>query len=184
MRSMKKLGTAALAASAMMALFGAGSASAANWDPANQTLHAHGNLTLDTSIASVSCTYNSGVRSAGGADAFTTATTGTTAAPPVFSNCTSTLGTVESVTSPAAWTITATSTTALDVTGGAVIVLNAFGTCTITANDVNVPATWNNTTKTVTPGANSFPVTTSGVCLGVNSATITGSVTVPGANLT
>jgi hypothetical protein len=187
MRSMKKLGTAVAAASALLALFGAGSASAANWDPPNTTLTAHGNLTLDTSAGNVTCTYHSGVRSAGGADAFTTETGGTAAAPPTFSNCDSSIGTVVSVTSPIPWTITATTTTAVDVTGSANIVISVLGVqCTIAAHDVTVPATWNNTAKTITPSTQSFPTTTSGsiFCPNVTSGTMTGTVTVPGANLT
>jgi hypothetical protein len=187
MRSMKKLGTAVAAASAMMALFGAGSASAANWDPPNTTLTAHGTLTLDTIAGTVACTYHSGVRSAGGADAFTTEPNSAIPAPPTFSNCTSTIGTVESVTSPIAWTITATNTTAVHVTGSAAVTIGVFGiTCTVTANDVSVPSTWNNVAKTITPGATSFPTTTDGgfLCPSVTSGRMTGTVTVPGANLT
>jgi hypothetical protein len=188
MRSMKKLGTAVAAASAMMALFGAGSASAANWDPPNTTLTAHGTLSLTAApfAATVSCTYHSGVRSAGGADAFTTETNGTVAAPPTFSGCTSTFGTVESVVAHQPWTITATSTTAVNVTNGnATIVLSVLGiTCTITAENVSVGATWNNTTKTLSPASTPFSVTKTAACPHITTGSMTGSVTVPGANLT
>jgi hypothetical protein len=187
MLSIKKLGTAIVAVSALTGLLGTGSASAANWDPPNTTLTAHGNLTFDTSTFSLSCTYHSGLRSAGGADAFTTETNGTVPAPPTFSNCTSTLGTIVSVTNPAAWTLTATTTTAVDMTFSLSIVMSVFGSnCTIGVHDVTLPMTWNNVAKAITPSATSFPTTTTGgaLCSNVTSGSLTGTVTVPGLNLT
>jgi hypothetical protein len=187
MRSMKKFGTAVAAASMLMALVGVGSASAANWDPANTTLTAHGTLVLHAASGlSVTCTYHSGVRSAGGADAFTTATGGTTPAPPTFSGCTSSLGT-PTVTADQPWTVTATSTTAVDVTGNATITVHIppFPDCKITATDVSLASTWSNATSTVTPGTGSFPISEVGaLCPGDTSATMTGSVVVTGASIT
>jgi hypothetical protein len=187
---MKKHGTAVAAASALMALFGAGSASAANFDPPNTTLTAHGSLTLTSnpSGSTVSCTYHSGVRSAGGSDAFTTATGGTTPAAPTFSNCSTSVAfaSVSSVTGLTAWTMTATSTTAIDVTGNARINLTSFlGSCTITATHVLNAAAWNNTSKVLTPGSAPFPIDLSGpVCPSDTTGTMSGSVTVPGATVT
>jgi hypothetical protein len=187
MLSIKKLGTAIVAVSALTGLFGTGSASAANWDPPNTTLTAHGNLTIDWNVGNVACTYHSGLRSAGGADAFTTETNGTVPAPPTFSNCTSSLGTIVSVTNPAAWTLTATTTTAVDMTFGLSIVMSVLGiNCTIAAHDVTIPMTWNNVAKTITPGATSYPTTTTGgaFCPSITSSRLTGTVIVPGLNLT
>jgi hypothetical protein len=189
MRSMKKFGTVVAAASMLMAI-GAGSASAANWDPANTTLTAHGTLTLTSrpSGSTVTCTYHSGVRSAGGTDAFTTETSGTTPAAPTFSNCTTTVpfASVTSVVGLSAWTITATSTTAVDVTGNARITLSALGlSCTITATDVSIGATWNNTSTTIVPSDTLFPIDLTGsVCPSDTQGTMTGTVTVPGASIT
>lgn len=190
MRSMKKLGTAVAAASLFMAMTGAGSASAANWDPANTTLTAHGTLTLDQGTGSVTCTYHSSVRSTGNDVAFTANSAGA-AAPPTFSSCSTNLGASAHVTSSSAWNITANSTTTATVSNGnAVITLTAFGAdiCTITASGVTVDATWSNATSTLTPSAQTFNVTQSGsVCpggTGVKSARMTGSVSVPGASIT
>jgi hypothetical protein len=188
MRSMKKLGTVVAAASMLMAI-GAGSASAASWDPPNTTLAATGTLILDAGITSVTCTYHSGVRSAGGADAFTTTPTGSTPAPPTFDHCTG-AGipglTVTSVVADAPWTFTATSTTAIDVTNGnATITVDSFlGDCKITASAVSLAATWSNASHTATPGTGTFPITETGACPGDTTARMTGSVVVSGASIT
>jgi hypothetical protein len=193
MLSMKRFGTAVAAASLLMAVTGAGSASAANWDPANTTRTAHGTLTLDENGQGVTCTYHSGVRSAGGADAFTTTPAGTTPAPPTFSNCSTTIpGSTATVTSSAAWTFTATSTTSVDVTNGnAVITIRVFGVdvCTITAANASVPNnTWSNATSTLTPSASTFSVTNDrAACpggVGAFQARMTGSVAAPGVTIT
>jgi hypothetical protein len=177
---MKKLGTAALAASAMMALFGAGSASAANWDPPNTPLTGHGSLTLTTnSFGTVSCTVHMTVKSTGNDVATTVNAAGTADAPPVFSSCTSTLGSA-SVISDQPWVATATSTTAVDVTGNATITLGG-GICRITVASASVANnTWSNTTHVLTANpAGTFPISESGLCDGGTTGSMTGSVTFP-----
>jgi hypothetical protein len=187
MYRMKRLGLA-VAASMLAALVGAGSASAANWDPPNTTLTAHGTLTLDLapSGVSVNCTYHSGIRSAGGADALTTLTGGTIPAPPTFYHCVQSLPGTVSVVIDAPWTLTATSTTALDLTNGNItMTLNIFGDCAISASGVSLPWLWTNATSTITLSATSFPVTETGAfCPDDSTMTITGSIVVSGASIT
>jgi hypothetical protein len=189
---LKRFGTAVGAAALLAALGGVSSASAANWDPANTTVTAHGTLTLTSAGSTVTCTYHSGVRSAGGTDAFTTETGGVAGAPPTFSGCTSSLPITPDVHASAPWTLTATSTTSVDVTNGnAVITGTAFGVvvCTITASGVSVANnTWNNATHTLTANSGApFNVTWAGpVCpvSGVQSGTMSGSVVAPLASIT
>jgi hypothetical protein len=192
MLSMKKFGTAVAAAS-LLAMVGAGSASAANWSPANSTKTAHGSLTLTArpTGGSVTCTYHSGVRSTGTDAAFTTTPTGTVAAPPTFSGCTSTIAGVSHVTAvaDAAWTLTATSTTSVDVIGNATVTLFAttpalVDVCTITATNANVPTTFANATGIITPLDTLFPITETGIaCPGDTQGTMTGSVTESGLTI-
>jgi hypothetical protein len=187
MFSMKKLGTV-VAAVSMLALVGAGSASAANFDPANTTLTAHGTLTLDVipSGVSMTCTFHSGVRSAGGADAFTTETGGTVPAPPTFSGCSSSTFAITSVRADVPWTLTATSTTAVDVTNlNYTITFDFVGDCTITASAVSLGWTWTQASNTLTPGATNIPITETGAgCPGDTSMRFTGSVVIPGLTIT
>jgi hypothetical protein len=174
----------------LVAVVGAGSASAANWDPANTTLTAHATLTLrfDPSGVTLTCTYHSGLRSAGGADAFTTETGGTTPAPPTFSGCTNSIGWAMTVTTASAWTLTATSTTAVDVTNANVTITISPGPpfdCHVTMTGASIGATWNNATSTLTPGSSPIPISESGLsCPGDTSLTFSGSVVVPGASIT
>lgn len=188
MSMMKRPGPVLMAAVMLVVMLGAGSASAANWDPANTTLAAHGTLTLDLSPSGVTmtCTFHSGVRSAGGADAFTAETGGTTPAPPTFSNCTSSVLGAVAVVVDAPWTFTATSTTAVDLTNGNfTMTSSAFGDCKIAASGVSFAWTWNNATHMITPGATSFPISESGAfCLGDTTMRITGVVNIPGVSIT
>jgi hypothetical protein len=193
MRSMKKFGTAVAAASMLMAMIGAGSASAANFDPANTNLPAHGTLTLDAipSGAQVHCTFTANIRSAGGDHASTVNAAGDPAGP-TFDSCTATIpglgnsaATVVATSGTAgAWTLTATSTTSVDVIGNATITA-AGGLCTISAMNAGVANNaWNNTTHTLTTNtAATFPVVSGGFCTDT-SARMTGSVTVPLGSIT
>ena len=189
MPRMRRLGTAIAVAGALTTVHGAGSASAANWDPANVTLTAHGTLTLDLNPlgASLTCTYHAGVRSAGGADAFTTAAGGTTPVGPTYSNCTSSLPLGALTITTSAWTLTATSTTAVDVRNPIPTIAfdTAFGQCTITPDNVSLPMTWSNVTHALTAGATVAPVTSAGApCPDITTVGITGSIVIPGASTT
>jgi hypothetical protein len=191
MLSMKKFGTA-VAAVSLLAMVGAGSASAVNWSPANSTKTAHGSLTLIArpTGGSVTCTYHSGVRSTGNSVAFTTTPTGTVAAPPTISSCTSTNPGVSHViaTADGAWTLTATSTTSVDVIGNATVTLFAttpalVDVCTINVT-ANVPAAFNNVTSLLTPLDTLFPITETGpACPGDTQGTMTGSITMTGMSI-
>jgi hypothetical protein len=195
MFGMKNFG-AAVAAASMVMVLGAGSASAANWDPANTTLTAHGTLTLKAlpSGGTVTCTYHSGVRSTGNDIAFTTETGGVAAAPPTFSNCTTTIVGVTLITTTAdqAWALTATSTTTVDVSNGnATLTLfagtppNQVDVCTIKAASVSLDAAWNPANTSLTPNDATFTISETGAaCPGDTSGTMTGSVTVPGLSIT
>ena len=185
-------GMAVGVASALMALVGVGPASAATWDPPNTTLTAHGILTIDLipSNSSVTCTYHSGVRSAGGVDAFTTLPSTSTPAGPSFSGCTTNVppANVVFVVSSSPWTLTATNTTAVDVTNGNFVITLAapfLGHCTITTSSMSVGATWSNATRSLTPSTQTFPISESGfICPGDTSARWTGSVTIQGGSIT
>lgn len=195
MRSMKMLGTAAAAASMLLAL-GVGSASAANFDPPNTNIPAHGVLTLDgiPSGAQVHCTFTGTIRSAGGDHASTVNSSGDPAGP-TFDNCVATVPGLGNVAATAvatsgtagAWTMTATSTTTVDVTGNATISIGG-GLCTISAMNAAVPNnTWNQATHTLTAnGASTFPIVSSGsiLCPTDTTARMTGSVTVPLGTIT
>jgi hypothetical protein len=185
MRNMKKFGTAVAAASMVMALVGASSASAATWDPQGTVVHGHGTLTLHAG-ASVTCTVTLNVKATG--DLAQTTNAAGTLAGPTFSNCTNSLGINPTVvTATASWTATATSTTAVDVTQGNAHINIGNGACTITADNVSVPGNaWNEATHTLTANSTpTFPITTGGFCPGVSSpANMTGSIVIPLGTIT
>jgi hypothetical protein len=195
MYKIKSFGLAAVAAATMMAMAWAGSASAANWDPANTTLTAHGTLGLDLSPSGVSltCTFHSGVRSTGNDLAVTTNAAGDPAGP-TFSACTTSLpsvavGIAATPGTAGAWNLTATSTTAVDVTNENFTITVTSGgvaVCTVSLMNVSVAGnTWSNATSTLTPTATSFPIVETGVlCPGDTTARFTGSIAIPGASIT
>lgn len=186
MRNMKKFGTAVAAASMVMALVGASSASAATWDPQGTVVHGHGTLTLRSGSASVECTVTLNVKATG--DLAQTTNAAGTLAGPTFSNCSNNLGASPTVvTSSASWTATATSATAVDVTNGNAVINIGSGLCTITVTGASVPGnTWANATHTLTANSTpTFPLSTSGFCLGVGTTgTMAGSVVFPLASIT
>jgi hypothetical protein len=191
MRMTKKFGSAVAAGLMLVAMVGASSASAANWDPANTTLTAHGTLTLDAGALSVTCTYNSGAFTTGNDVLFTTAAGSDTAGPPIFSACAANNGAPATAVATAghagAWSLTATSTTLVDVTNGNATINVASGACIITAMSVALPGnTWNNATATLTPnGALTIPISESGPsCTGATTANMTGDVKITGASIT
>jgi hypothetical protein len=186
MRNMKKYGTAVAAASMLMALVGASSASAANWDPQGPVFHGHWTLTLHFGPATVTCTVTLDIKATAALAQTTNA--GGTLAGPTFNSCSNSLGISPTVaTSSASWTATATSTTAVDVTKGNAFINIGNGVCTITMDNVSVPGnTWSNAAHTLTANSTpTFPITTTGFCPGVTSpGDMTGSIVVPAATIT
>lgn len=166
MRSIKVMGCIV-----MTALGLASSASAANWDPANTNITGHGVLTLTSGTATVTCTTHMTVSSTGNDLA-------TTVGVPTFSACTDNIihSSDTTVTSSAAWTATATTTTAVDVVGNGVIKIGTL--CTITATAAVADNGWSNATHTLTANnMSSFDITRHGLCAGTQTtATMSGSV--------
>ncbi len=183
---------------ALVASVGVSSASAANWDPVNTTLHGSqvgsGTLKTDPSGATVTCTGGTTDLRAASATP-SVASTITTTNPVQFSGCTS-LGFSATVTTAGTWNFTGASTTSVSATavptavGGnvATISVPAVG-CTLTIGETTIAnKTWNNTAKTLaTNGASSFPITPSSEACGTllgTSGTLSATFNVPGANLT
>lgn len=184
MLGMKTFGTAVVAASMVMALTGASTASAANWDPPGTVVHGHGTLTLTSGTFTLTCTTDLNVR-ATGALAQTTNAAGTLAGPTF--GCTNSLGTATVMTSSASWTATATSTTSVDVITENALINIGSGACTITWDNVSVGGnTWSNPTHTLTSNSSvAFPITRTGFCFGTAATmSISGSVAIPLATIT
>jgi hypothetical protein len=173
MRSIKMYGSAALATLAVTAAFGATSASAANWDPANTTVAGSGNLTFRTnSTLSATCTLTISLRSTG--NDLSTSTT-----PPKFDNCSSNLANPTVFTSSTNWTATATSTTSVDLVEAFTINIGG-GLCVITSSQAIAGNTWSNTVHTLTyNSAVSFPLTEHGFCDGSTAGSWVGTIQFP-----
>jgi hypothetical protein len=191
MRNIKMFGLAVLAALGLTAMLGVGMASAANFDPANKTVHAHGTLTLTTNVGSaVTCNFTTFLTSPGNDHAVTVDATNM-AAGPSFSGCTNTISSglstsvVATPGTTGAWTLTATSTSTINVTNGGATI-NIGGICTITAMGVSVPNNaWNETTHVLTPNNGvTFPISESGFCDGATTGRMSGSVIATGATIT
>jgi hypothetical protein len=197
MRSIKVFGLALLAALSLTAMASA-TAGAVTWNPQNtNTGPGTGTLTLTTNGAgspSVTCSVANTYALASGAVATTTNAAGT-AAGPGWTGCSNTISASlrTCVSSSSAWTLTAASTTAVNVTNGnAVIELRSPGTatcstgtviCRITAASVTVNTNaWSNATHALTANSStSFPITESGICDGGTRGTMAGTVTFPSA---
>jgi hypothetical protein len=170
---MKSVKTLALGAAVALSLFGASSASAANWDPQNTVVtgqqEGHGTLT-GSGGGRVTCSGGDIALSAVGDLAMNTNT------PPIsFSGCTeSILGTGVVVTTFGTWSFTATSTTSVDASitssTGVVATIHfpSLGCDVTVPSPVNIPNnTWNNTTHTLSiSNATAFTVSAGGLCAG------------------
>jgi hypothetical protein len=152
---------------------GATSAAAANWDPANTNLAGSGTLSLATnSVGSVTCTITITIRSTGNDLA-------TSTAPPTFDNCGSNIANPTVVTSTTNWTLTATSTTAVDLASSFGVNIGG-GLCSMTLGAVIANNNWSNTLHALSFNfAQSFPITEHGFCDGGTSATMAGTVQFP-----
>jgi hypothetical protein len=104
------------------------------------------------------------------------------AAPPSFSNCTSSLGSA-TVTASGQWLFTAKSTTSVDESNASATIKIAGGICTITMSNVSIPGnSWSNSTHRLTSNSNaSFPIHESGFCDGATSSTVTAVTQSPSA---
>jgi hypothetical protein len=194
MRSMRMFGTA-IAAASVLAMVGAGSASAANWDPPITTLTAHGTLTWDFGTSSVTCTFHSGVRSAGGDDAYTANASGDPAGP-TFDNCSSNhLFEIDAAATPGtagAWTLTPLSTSTMNVLNQNftfTLTSGGFVFCQVSAMGVFLGGyPWSNATKTLTATTATFGTTSDGPgCIdgtGLKLTSLTGSIVITGATIT
>jgi hypothetical protein len=185
MMRMKRFVTAIVAASMVLALVGASSASAASWDPQGTVVHGHGDWTLHFGSMTLTCTVDLNVKATGAVAQTTNAAGGL--AGPTFS-CTNSLGINPTiVTSGASWTATATSTTTVDVTKGNALINIGNDACTITADNVTVAGnTWNNAAHTLTANSTpTFPVTRTGFCPGtVATAFMSGSIVISAGTIT
>lgn len=174
MRSLKVIGSAMVAALVL-----ASSASAVSWDPQGTVVHGHGNLQLTSSSAWVTCTVTVNTKATGAN--FTTTDAAGNGAGPTFSGCHNNIGiTPTHVTANGDWSGTATSTTAVSVTGAATINIGN-GACVITAAASVPNNTWSNATHTLTASsATSFGITRHGFCpLTGSTATMSGPVAFP-----
>jgi hypothetical protein len=158
MRSIKMYTSAAVALVAVA--LGATSAPAANWDPPNSIVAATGAWTLTTNVGgSITCTITFGFRSTGN-DVLTST------APPVFDACSSNIANPTTVTSASNWTLTATTTTAVDVAGSYNVNIGG-GLCVVTVSAAVAGNTWSNSAHTLTlNSAAGFPIVEHGFCDG------------------
>lgn len=175
-------------------LIGLGMGSAAalaatvQWNPQNTvepaTLASGSSLVLtDSAGNTVTCnTVTSNVEAPinGNAAVAGTVDSSGAAAAPVFSNCSSNLGSA-SVTNSGQWLFTATSTSSVDTSQDTSSISIGGGLCTITVTNAAVAGnTWNSATNQVILNSSaSFPISESGLCDGATSATIAGSLQLP-----
>lgn len=155
--------TATLIGLAVLVALAVGSpAQAANWDPQNIVLDGQGLLNLTTGSLVLSCGVTMPIKATG--DLATTTNGASTPTGPSF-GCTSNLGVPTTVKTNAAWTATATSTSAVDLTSvnTFITVGNANATCTLNAVFVSLPNNaWNNASHTFTFAAGrTFPISRS-----------------------
>ena len=164
---MKSIKTLAMGAAVALALVGASSASAANWDPQNTNVTAvqEGTGALTAPNGTVSCTAADTTLRASGA----TATAITTTNPVAFTGCNGGFLGAATVTTFGTWSFTATSTTSVDVSAvnpsGPVATIHfPSAGCDITVpSPVNITgSTWNNATHTLHIGSSSFALSGSG----------------------
>jgi hypothetical protein len=148
---------------------GATSAQAANWDPVNTNFASSGTYLLHTNgFGTVDCQVTETLRSTGNDLA-------TSTAPPVFDNCSSNIAGPVTVTTIFNWTLTATSTTAVDRTVSMTANIGG-GLCVITMSAAIVGNTWSNTAHTLTLNSGqSFPITEHGFCDGGTSGSLSGT---------
>lgn len=170
----------ALLAALAFAVTGAGTATAANWDPPNTILTGSGTWTIATNTGlSTTCALTMRVKSSGSAQTTTVNAAGASA-PPTFGHCTNNLWIGAAATSTVPWVFTATSTTAVDETFSFAITTNS-GFCTITWGDTSwANNTWSNTTHTLTQNTAAIaPITEHGFCDGGTTGIMSGYVTFP-----
>jgi hypothetical protein len=183
MRSIKLVGLSAVAALALTAFVGVSSALAVQWNPQNTvtstSLAAGTKVVMTDNVGStVTCSTVNGFNLApvGGNPAVSgTVNSSGSPAPPVFSNCTSSLGSA-TVTGSGQWLFTATSTTNVNQSNASATIRIAGGICTITMTNVSIPNnTWSNTTHQLTSNSGaSFPIHESGFCDGATSSKVSG----------
>jgi hypothetical protein len=190
MRSIKLLGLTAVTAFALTAFVGVSSAFAVQWNPQNTVESS--SLAKGTSVvmtdnvgSTVTCSTENGftLSPIGGNPAVSgTVNSSGAAAPPVFSNCTSSLGSA-TVTGSGQWLFTATSTTNVNETNASATIKIGGGLCTITMSGVSIPNnTWSNTTHQLTANSGaSFPIHESGFCDGATSSKVSGVSQAPSA---
>lgn len=172
---------------------GMGSASAlaatsVQWNPQNTvepaTLASGSSLVLkDNAGNTVTCnTVNSNVEAPTNGNPAVAGTVNSSgaAAPPQFTNCTSTLGSA-SVTNSGQWLFTATSTSSVDASQATSKITIAGGLCTMSVSNAAVSGnSWSNTSHQLTlNNTKSFPITESGICDGATSATMQGTLQLP-----
>lgn len=163
-------------------------AATVQWNPQNTvesaTLASGTSLVLtDNAGSTVTCKTVSGSVEApiGGNPAVAgTVNASGSAAPPQFSNCTSSFGSA-SVSASGQWLFTATSSTSVDASQASAKVTVAGGLCTITVSNAALTGNaWSNTNHQLTTNSSaSFKISESGLCDGASSATMKGTLQLP-----
>lgn len=183
MRGIKMYGLPAVGALVLAVTVGTASAAAANWDP-NTPVAGSGTLTYSTNTgASLSCTMTVRTTAAANSDLATTVNGAGAASGPVFENCTNNLvvGTTD-VDTVSAWRLTATSTTAVDLTIPSMTITIGDGLCSIHhGQDLGVANnTWSNANHTLTFNSSvNIPIVETGICDGGSTGHWSGTVTFP-----
>lgn len=184
MRKFKMFGLTVVAAMSLMAMVGASSAFALQWNPqgtpeAASLVTGTSSVLTDSNGNHVTCSTSTATLTASGAVATASGTTN----PVNYSSCSNdVLGGTTTVSTFGTWSFTATSTSAITAVanngaGGTVARINMpglFGTCTITvAGPITIAGNaWSNTTHQMTINNTvSFNLSQNGPCAGAVGAT-------------